>query len=262
MRTLVVIPTYREAENIQALLRQLRATTPDTHLLVVDDASSDGTAELANQVGGELGGVDVLERPHKNGLGRAYGAGFGWGLERGFEVLASMDADFSHDPAALPSLLQAVEDGADLVIGSRYVRGSSMPDWPAHRRFLSRYGNRYASLVLGLPVRDLTSGYRAYRAGALRTLYQREVETSGYGALIEMTFRVAAQGATIVEVPISFVDRQLGISKLSGAIALETLWNVTRLGLARASVRRRPRPRRPGSRPPREHPSTPRRAER
>ncbi|HUP71008.1 MAG TPA: polyprenol monophosphomannose synthase [Acidimicrobiales bacterium] len=244
MRVLVVIPTYREAENIGALLRQLREVVPDAYLLVVDDASDDGTNEVARAVGSVLGNVEVLERPVKDGLGRAYRAGFSWGLTRGYEVLVSMDADFSHDPAALPGLLAAVGAGADLVIGSRYVPGGSIPDWPAYRRALSRYGNRYASFVLGLDISDMTSGYRAYRADALTTLYRREVKTGGYGALIEMAYRVAGAGAVVTEVPISFVDRQLGQSKMSGAIALETLWHVTRMGvtdrLRRASARRAP----------------------
>ncbi|HVE47863.1 MAG TPA: polyprenol monophosphomannose synthase [Acidimicrobiales bacterium] len=231
MRVLVVIPTYREAENIGALLRQLRVTVPGADLLVVDDGSDDGTTGFARVVGGELGRIDVLERPVKDGLGRAYRAGFGWGLERGYEVLVSMDADFSHDPKALPGLLAAVGRGADLVIGSRYVPGGSIPEWPAYRRALSRYGNRYASFILGLDLSDVTSGYRAYRADALHVLYRREVRTGGYGALIEMAYRVAGTGAVVTEVPISFVDRQLGQSKMSGAIALETLWHVTRMGI-------------------------------
>lgn len=239
MRVLVVIPTYREAENIGALLRQLRTVVPDAWLLVVDDDSDDGTAGVARAVGAELGGVEVLVRPVKDGLGRAYRAGFDWGLARGYEVLVSMDADFSHDPEALPGLLAGVSDGAGLVIGSRYVPGGSIPDWPAYRRALSRYGNRYASFVLGVDLLDLTSGYRAYRAEVLEALYRREVKTGGYGALIEMAYRVAGTGAVVTEVPISFVDRKLGRSKMNGVIALETLWHVTRMGIADRLLRRR-----------------------
>lgn len=231
MRVLVVIPTYREAENIAPLLRQLRTIVPDADVLVVDDSSDDGTADEARAVGAEVGGVEVLQRPVKDGLGRAYRAGFSWGLARDYEVLVSMDADFSHDPAALPSLLAAVEEGADLVIGSRYVPGGSIPDWPAYRRALSRHGNRYAAFVLRLEHADLTSGYRAYRAHALEALYTGEVRTGGYGALIEMAYRVASAGAVVTEVPICFADRKLGQSKMSGSIALETLWHVTRLGV-------------------------------
>jgi len=232
VRVLVVIPTYREAENVGALVRELRAVVPDADLLIVDDASPDGTADAARQVAAELGHVEVLERPAKDGLGRAYRAGFGWGLQRGYEVLVSMDADFSHDPAALPSLLDAVRAGATLAIGSRYVPGGSIPDWSAHRRALSRYGNWYASMLLGIQVRDLTSGYRAYRADVLQAVYRREVKTGGYGALIEMAYRAISTGAVVIEVPISFVDRRLGESKMSGAIALETLWQVTRMGVS------------------------------
>lgn len=239
MRVMVVVPTYQEAENIGLLLRQLRETVPHADLLVVDDASSDGTAEVARQVNAELGQIEVLGRPGKAGLGSAYRAGFETGLERGYEVLVSMDADFSHDPAVLPALLAAVDDGADLVIGSRYVPGGHIPDWPLYRRALSRYGNRYASIVLGLPVKDLTSGYRAYRAHTLLELYRQEIRTNGYGALIEMGYRVAASGAEVAEVPISFMDRQLGHSKMSGSIALETLWQVTRLGIRDRRRRRR-----------------------
>lgn len=231
MRVLVVIPTYHEAENIGPLLRQLRNTVPHADLLVVDDASADGTAEVARQVNADLGQIEVLGRPGKDGLGSAYRAGFETGLERGYEVLVSMDADFSHDPAALPALLAAVDGGADLVIGSRYIPGGHIPDWPLYRRALSRYGNRYASIVLGLPIKDLTSGYRAYRSQALRELYRQDIRTNGYGALIEMGYRVARSGAKLDEVPISFMDRRLGKSKMSGSIAFETLWQVTRLGI-------------------------------
>ncbi len=231
MRVLVVIPTYQEAENIGPLLRQLRTTVANADLLVVDDASADGTADVARQVNDELGGVEVLGRPGKAGLGTAYRMGFEVGLERGHDVMVSMDADFSHDPGALPQLLAAVTAGADLAIGSRYVPGGSIPDWPVHRRAMSRYGNRYASLVLRMPIKDLTSGYRAYRAHVLRDLYREDIRTNGYGALIEMAYRVARSGAELAEVPISFVDRRLGKSKMSGSIALETLWQVTLLGI-------------------------------
>lgn len=240
MRVLVVIPTYQEAENIGPLLRQLRETVPDADLLVVDDASADGTADVARRINHELGGVEVLGRPGKAGLGTAYRMGFEIGLARGHEVMVSMDADFSHDPTALPALLAAVDEGADLAIGSRYVPGGSIPDWPLHRRAMSRYGNRYASLVLRMPIKDLTSGYRAYRAPILRDLYRQDIRINGYGALIEMAYRVARSGAELAEVPISFVDRRLGKSKMSGAIALETFWQVTRLGFTDRRRRRTP----------------------
>lgn len=240
MRVLVVIPTYQESENVGPLLRQLRTTAPEADLLVVDDASPDGTSRLARQVGDELGCIEVLDRQGKEGLATAYRTGFELGLDRGYDVMVSMDADFSHDPASLPALIAAVADGADLAIGSRYVTGGSIPDWPLYRRALSRYGNRYSSLVLGLPIKDLTSGYRAYRAHTLKELYLHDIRSKGYGALIEMAYRVASSGATLAEVPISFVDRKLGNSKMSGTIALETFRQVTRLGLADRWGRRRP----------------------
>ena len=169
MRTLVVVPTYQEAANIAAVLRQVRAALPDGEVLVVDDGSPDGTADIADAVGAALGGVHVLRRHGKDGLGSAYRAGFTWGVDHGYEVLCQMDADLSHDPAALPSLVgPVVSHTAEMVIGSRYVAGGCIPEWPRHRRALSRVGNRYASLLLGVGVRDITSGYRAYRADTLR----------------------------------------------------------------------------------------------
>ena len=164
MTTLVVLPTYDEAENIAEVLHRLRAAVPTAHVLVVDDSSPDGTAEIAKSVGADLGGVDVMTRPTKSGLGSAYRAGFAEGLARGYDVLVEMDSDLSHDPGALPALLAAVEAGADLAIGSRYIPGGTIPHWAPHRRALSRWGNRYAGFVLGLPVADATSGFRAYRA--------------------------------------------------------------------------------------------------
>ena len=164
MRTLVVLPTYEEAENIAEVLRRLRAAVPAADVLVVDDSSPDGTAEVAKAAGVEVGGVDVMIRAGKAGLGSAYRAGFAEGLRRGYDILVEMDSDLSHDPAALPTLLRAVEGGADLAIGSRYIPGGSIPHWSFRRRALSRWGNRYAGIVLGLPVADATSGYRAYLA--------------------------------------------------------------------------------------------------
>jgi dolichol-phosphate mannosyltransferase len=239
MRALVVIPTYQEAANIANVLRRLRAAVPAADVLVVDDGSPDGTADLADATGRELGGIDVLRRAAKSGLGNAYRAGFALGLERGYEVMVEMDADLSHDPAALPALLHSVEDGADLAIGSRYVPGGSIPHWPLHRRALSRWGNRYAGMVLGLPVRDITAGYRAYRAEMLRAIELSTVRADGYGFQIEMAYRVARHHGRIVEVPIDFVDRTLGESKMSGRIIVEALMLVTWWGV-RDRIRRRP----------------------
>ena len=227
MRTLVVLPTYQEAANIADVLRRLRNAVPEADVLVVDDGSPDGTADLADAVAAELGHIDVLRRAAKSGLGSAYRAGFRQGLNDGFRVLVEMDADLSHDPAALPDLLRAVEGGADLAIGSRYVPGGSIPNWKWHRRALSRWGNRYASAVLGLDVRDATSGYRAYRDEALEEIDLERVRADGYGFQIEMAYAVARNGGTIAEVPITFRDRIRGTSKMSGRIIVEALVLVT-----------------------------------
>jgi dolichol-phosphate mannosyltransferase len=238
VRTLVVLPTYQEADNIAEVLRRLRAAVPTADVLVIDDASPDGTAELAKAVGIELGGVDVLVRPGKAGLGSAYRTGFAEGIDRGYDILVEMDSDLSHDPAALPALLRAVEDGADLAIGSRYVPGGSIPAWPFHRRALSRWGNRYAAAALRLDVHDSTSGFRAYRAAALADIDLESVRADGYGFQIEMTYRVAARGRRIAELPIEFADRERGASKMSGRIIVEALVLVTWWGL-RDRARRR-----------------------
>lgn len=238
MRVLVVLPTYQEAANIAEVLRRLRAAVPKADVLVVDDNSPDGTARLAEQVGEVVGGVAVLRRPGKAGLGSAYREGFRRGLADGYEALVEMDADLSHDPAALPALIDAVAEGADLAIGSRYVPGGSIPNWSWHRRALSRWGNRYAAWALRLPVHDATSGFRAYRAAAVAKVDLDTVRADGYGFQIEMAYRVAGLGGVIVEVPISFTDRVRGASKMSGRIVAEALALVTWWGL-RDRLRRR-----------------------
>jgi dolichol-phosphate mannosyltransferase len=240
VRTLVVLPTYEEADNIAEVLRRLRAAVPAAHVLVVDDSSPDGTAEVAKAAAHELGNVDVTVRPGKAGLGSAYRHGFREGLAAGFDVLVEMDSDLSHDPAALPELLKAVAEGADLAIGSRYVPGGAIPHWPLYRRSLSRWGNRYASSALGLPVRDSTSGYRAYQADVLRRIDLDEVRADGYGFQIEMAYRVAVLGGRIEERPIEFRDRERGTSKMSMRIVLEALALVTWWGLRDRVLRRQP----------------------
>ena len=240
VRTLVVLPTYEEAENIAEVLRRLRAAVPSADILVVDDSSPDGTAEIAKAAGHELGGVDVAIRPGKAGLGSAYRHGFKEGLALGYDVLIEMDSDLSHDPATLPALLRAVDDGADLAIGSRYVPGGSIPHWPLHRRSLSRWGNRYAAVLLGLPVRDSTSGFRAYRAGVLRRVDLESVRADGYGFQIEMAYRVAQLGGRITETPIEFRDRERGNSKMSTRIVGEALALVSWWGVRDRVTRRRP----------------------
>ena len=227
MRVCVVLPTYNEAENIVEVLGLVRSALPEAQTLVVDDNSPDGTADLAEKEGVAHGGVEVLRRPGKAGLGAAYRAGFEWALTRDFEVLVEMDSDLSHDPRALPALTRAVEEGADLAIGSRYVEGGMIPEWPLHRRLLSRWGNRYASGLLGLHVNDATAGFRAYRADLLRRIDLQAVRADGYGFQIEMTYATRQAGGSIVEVPISFIDRVRGKSKMSGRIIVEALLLVT-----------------------------------
>jgi len=223
VRTLVITPTYDEVENIEEFLRRTRAAVPDADILVVDDNSPDGTADVAEETARELGRVSVLRRPKKIGLGDAYRAGFSVGIEQGYEVLVQIDADLSHDPAALPSLLDAIDSGADTVIGSRYVPGGEIPHWPWRRRALSRWGNRYTSFVLGMPIKDATSGYRAYRADMLKAIEYETTRAKGYGFQMELAYRVRRQGGRIVEVPIVFTDRVRGHSKLTLSVAAEEL---------------------------------------
>ena len=233
MRVLVIIPTYDEAENIADVVGRVHSAVPDAHVLVVDDNSPDGTGDLVETMAGDDANLHLLRRAGKAGLGSAYRAGFAWGAAEGYEVMVEMDADLSHDPAALPSLLARVEDGADLAIGSRYVPGGSIPDWKWHRKALSRWGNRYAGAVLSLDVADATAGYRAYRATALADIDLDSVRADGYGFQIEMADRVARNGGRIDEVPISFTDRTRGTSKMSGRIVVEALVLVTWWGVRR-----------------------------
>lgn len=233
MNVLVVVPTYNEKMNITAMLEQVRSTCPDASILVVDDGSPDGTADIAQADADRLGGISLLRRTGKGGLGSAYRAGFAWGIERGFDALVEIDADFSHDPTALPSLLDAANQGSDLVIGSRYVTGGTIPDWSWHRKLLSRGGNLYASFMLHLRVKDSTAGYRVYRASALEDIDYQTVQADGYGFQIEMTYRSRLAGLRITEVPIAFVDRERGESKMSSSIIIEALGLVTKWGFQR-----------------------------
>jgi len=228
VKPLIVLPTYNEAENIVEVLERIAEATPAADVLVVDDGSPDGTADLAEAWGADNGGhVSVLRRGAKAGLGSAYRAGFAHGLANGYDALVEMDSDLQHDPAALPSLLSAVDAGADLAIGSRYVPGGHIPDWPRHREWLSRGGNRYASIVLGLQVRDATAGFRCYAASMLSRLDLVGITADGYGFQIEMAYNVARLGGRIVEVPITFNDRERGTSKMSSRIVVEALFLVT-----------------------------------
>jgi dolichol-phosphate mannosyltransferase len=235
MKVLVVLPTYNEAENIERILRSVRSALPEAGILVVDDGSPDGTAALAEKVALDVGGVDVLHRSAKSGLGSAYRDGFTWGLERGYQAFVEMDSDFSHDPAALPALVAPLTQGFDLSVGSRYVPGGEIPNWSLGRRLISRGGNIYADVLLGLGVKDSTAGFRAYRAEILRMVDLSAVRAEGYGFQIEMVRQVIEHGGRVVEVPIRFVDRVEGTSKMSTAIVVEAFLLVTWWGVERAS---------------------------
>ena len=231
IRALVVIPTYDEAENLRPLVTRVLGLPVEVDILVVDDSSPDGTAELARELGKEHEGrVHLLLRSGKRGLGTAYLDGFRWGLERGYPALVQMDADFSHDPDRVPALLAAL-DKADLAIGSRYAKGGGTRNWGIFRKILSRGGSLYARLLLGLPVNDVTGGFKAWRAETLDRLGLDFVQSNGYCFQVEMTHRAFLSGARIREVPIVFVDRRVGQSKMSGSIFLEAVWRVPLLAL-------------------------------
>ncbi|MCU1489184.1 MAG: hypothetical protein JWM85_589 [Acidimicrobiaceae bacterium] len=240
MRVLVVLPTYNESATIERIVKAVRTNLPEADVLVVDDSSPDGTAEIARRAGAQLGQVHVLVRPTKDGLGNAYKAGFSWGLERGYEALCEMDSDFSHDPADLPRLIEALESSeAEAVIGSRYVAGGEIPNWSLSRRAISRLGNLYADLVLGLHVKDSTAGFRAYAASVLERLDLTSVRADSYGFQVEMTYLVEQAGATVLEVPIRFVDRVEGTSKMSGHTVTEAFGLVGMLAIRRLLGKRR-----------------------
>jgi len=240
VRALLVLPTYDESDNIARILRAVRAASPGTDILVVDDASPDGTAAIADEEAASLGQISVLRRTGKLGLGSAYRDGFEWGLLRGYEILIEMDADLSHDPQDLPRLIAEVESGADLAIGSRYVAGGSVRGWTWHRRVLSLSGNAYARMALKINVRDMTAGFRAYKGDVLAKVPLNEVTADGYGFQVDMVREVILAGGRVTEVPICFAERTAGRSKMSGHIVVEALWSVTRWGLkdrARRTVR-------------------------
>lgn len=230
-RVTVVVPTYNERENLAHILAAV--THQGYRALVVDDASPDGTGELADRLAASDPMVSVLHRGGKEGLGRAYAAGFDRALAEGAGVVVEMDADLSHDPADLPRLVAAVDSGADLAIGSRYVPGGSTPDWPLLRRLISRGGNLYARIMLGIAVRDATAGFRAFRAEALARLPYARAQASGYAFQVEMAWRAVESGLTVVEVPISFRDRARGASKMGTGIVVEAMRLVTVWGLRR-----------------------------
>lgn len=233
--TLVVIPTYDEREALPGTLARLRDAVPEAHALVVDDSSPDGTGEWADEVSRRDDHVHVLHRAGKEGLGPAYLAGFGWGLEHGFVQLVEMDADASHRPEQLPGLLEAVRRGADLAIGSRWVPGGAVHDWPLHRQLLSRGANLYVRVLMGLGVSDATAGFRVFRAELLERLVSDDIASQGYCFQVDMTRRARDLGAVIREVPIDFDERTEGASKMSPRIVREALVLVTFWGLSRGA---------------------------
>jgi dolichol-phosphate mannosyltransferase len=226
---LLCIPTYNERENIESIVRAVLEADGRTDVLVVDDASPDGTGELADALARQGSRVHVLHRPGKAGLGRAYLAAFRWGLERGYRFLLEMDADWSHHPRYLTSLLDRAASDADLVLGSRWVPGGGTLNWGLGRRLISKGGSLYARLVLGLPIRDLTGGFKCFRAEVLRAIDLDSVHSTGYAFQIELTYRAIRRGFRVVEVPIVFEDRRVGQSKMSGAIVLEALFMVWKI---------------------------------
>lgn len=228
---LVIIPTYNEWESLPGVVDRLRRAVPDAHVLVADDNSPDGTGQLADDLAAHDDHVHVLHRAGKEGLGKAYLAGFAWGLERGYDVLVEMDADGSHRPEELPRLLAQIPH-SDVVLGSRWVPGGSVVNWPASRRVLSQGGSLYTRLALGIPTRDATGGYRAYRSTALQELDLGTVESNGYCFQIDLLWRALQRGLVVREVPITFVEREAGTSKMSGRIVREALVNVGRWGAA------------------------------
>ena len=232
----LILPTYNEAENIAPLVRaalpQLESTGLEHTVLIVDDNSPDGTGEIAEGLAAETERVRVLHRPHKEGLGRAYLAGFEVALAEGAELILEMDSDFSHDPADLPRLIAAT-GAADLVLGSRYAPGGGVLDWGIVRRALSRGGSAYARLLLGVPVRDLTGGFKCFHRRVLETIDLKGVHADGYGFQIELTYRAVRAGFTVTEVPITFRERRVGRSKMTARIALEAVWKVPALRLRR-----------------------------
>lgn len=246
-RVVVIMPTYEERQNLEAITGRLRAAVPDADLLVVDDNSPDGTGDLADKLAEADSHIQVMHRTEKAGLGAAYIAGFRWALERGYDVICEMDADGSHQPELLPKLLAALA-GADAVIGSRWVPGGQVVNWPKSREVLSRGANIYTRLMLGLKVRDATGGYRAYRAATLRTISLDTVESTGYCFQIDLTLRVIQAGLRLVEVPITFVERERGASKMSQAVMQEAFLRVAQWGItSRLKNFRSPAKQRPGA---------------
>jgi dolichol-phosphate mannosyltransferase len=232
----VILPTYNELENIVDVLTNVKKAVPSAAIMVVDDGSPDGTADLAQSLADDLGGIEVIRRSSKNGLGSAYRFAF----ERVFalpkhgddDIVVTMDSDLSHDAEVIPAMIQMIAEGADAVIGSRYVEGGGTENWPLHRRLLSRWGNRYTGWILEVPVKDCTSGFRSYRLGALQTIRPETTSAEGYAFLTELVVRLSREGYRVEETPILFVDRTAGTSKMSRQIIIESMTLVTRWGLS------------------------------
>ena len=225
-RIVVIIPTYNEAENLPLIVQRVRTAVPTVDILVADDNSPDGTGDIADELAAADASVKVMHRQGKEGLGAAYLAGFAWAIDNGYDAVVEMDADGSHQPEQLPRLLKALED-ADLVLGSRWVPGGAVQNWPKSREFLSRGGSTYTRLALGIDVHDATGGYRAFRTSALKALNLEQVESAGYCFQIDLAWRALQAGLNIREVPITFVERAIGESKMSQSIVAEALWRVT-----------------------------------
>jgi dolichol-phosphate mannosyltransferase len=232
MNTLVIMPTYNEALNLEHSVSELFAHNPSVKLVIVDDNSPDGTGQIADRLASLDDRISVMHRTEKSGLAGAYKAGFAWGIERGFEYLVEMDADGSHRAVDLPKLLAAAP-GCDLVIGSRWTKGGKVENWPWHRMMLSRWGNIYAQFMLASSTRDMTAGFRVYAASLLKRLDLEHLSARGYSFQVEMTRKAEQAGASIKEVPITFIEREHGVSKMSRSIVVEAMLLVTQLGLKR-----------------------------
>lgn len=234
---LVIIPTYNERENIVLIIPEIKKVLPEADILVVDDSSPDGTAQCVKEMASTIDGVYLLERPEKNGLGRAYISGFLWALQRSYKFIFEMDADFSHDPKYLPEFLKAIES-SDLVIGSRYVSGVNVVNWPISRLLLSYCGNKFASFITGISVRDCTGGYKCFRRELLEKLNLDKISSSGYSFQVEINYYAWKKGFKIMEIPIVFTDRKLGVSKMSTKIIREAfllMWKLRFVSLFKRS---------------------------
>ena len=228
--SLLLIPTYNEALNIRTLINEIRLTFPELQILVIDDNSSDGTAEIIKQLIVNDNKIGLLSRPEKTGLGNAYRAGFAWGLERNFEYFIEMDADHSHRVSDLEKLLEQAGK-YDLTIGSRWIKGGEIIGWAKHREILSRFGSGYSRILLGLKVRDCTSGFRVFSKKAIKSIDFQNIQSNGYGFQVETLYRVHEAGLSVGEVPITFVERREGVSKMHSGIVFEAMWNVTKWGV-------------------------------